>query len=147
MKNEFLSFKFQIPFFIFLDQITKLIFSSRDFFVGPIHFHLVKNYGLAFSLNFGLLPNLILIILGLGFFVYYYFQHRKEFSWRGQLVFIFIFAGAVSNIIDRLYLGFVRDFLDLGLGFTFNLADAFVAIGLILILFLQTGKSGSLEDF
>src|SRR6185503_8340131 len=132
---------------ILIDQITKLIFSSRDFFVGPVHIHLVKNYGLAFSLNFGLLPNLFLITAGLVFFIYYYWQHRKEFNWAGSWVFILIFAGALANIIDRLYLGFVRDFLDLGLGFTFNLADAFVVFGLILILFSQTTGHKNLEDY
>ncbi|MDP4001391.1 MAG: signal peptidase II [bacterium] len=47
---------------------------------------------------------------------------------------MFVFAGAVSNLGDRLVLGYVRDFVDLGLGFTFNLADIFIVIGLILIL-------------
>ena len=122
---------------IVVDQITKLIFNRRDFFIGLVHFHLVRNFGLGFSLNFGLLPNLIIISAALLFFVYYYFSHRAELSWLGKIVFVLIFAGATSNIIDRLYLGYVRDFIDLGLGFTFNLADAMIVVGLILILFIQ----------
>jgi len=118
---------------IVLDQITKLIFSPRDFFIGPVHFHLAKNYGLGFALNFGLLPNLIIISAALGFFVYYYLSNRKQLSRLGQLFFSLVLAGAVSNIVDRLYLGYVRDFLDFGLGFTFNLADAMIVVGLILI--------------
>jgi signal peptidase II len=123
--------------FIILDQITKLIFTRlgrRDFFIGLLHIHPVKNYGLAFALNFGLLPNLILVSLGLLFFVYYFFIHQQEFYGARRTVFILVFAGALSNIIDRLYLGYVRDFVDLGLGFTFNLADVFVIAGLLLIL-------------
>lgn len=120
---------------ILLDQITKLIFSPRDFFFGSMHVHLVKNFGLGFSLNFGLLPNLIIITVALLFFVYYYFTHRQGLSWAGQSAFVLVLAGAVSNIADRLYLGYVRDFLDIGLGFTFNLADAMIILGLIMIFF------------
>lgn len=120
---------------ILLDQITKLIFWSRDFYFGPLHIHPVKNFGLGFSLNFGLLTNLVIIALALLFFVYYYFAHRQGLSWAGKLAFVLILAGAVSNIADRLYLGYVRDFLDIGLGFTFNLADAMIILGLIMIFF------------
>jgi signal peptidase II len=114
---------------IVFDQITKLIFSSRDFFFGPIHFHLVKNSGLGFSLNFGLLTNLIIIAVALIYFLYYYyFQHPNK------IAYVLILSGAISNIVDRLYLGYVRDFLDIGLGFTFNLADVFIVLGIITIV-------------
>ncbi len=129
----------KIFFLILIDQITKLIFSTRDFFIGTFHFHLIKNTGLAFSLNFGLLSNLILVTLGLAYFVIYYLRRRQHFSFLGELMFVFIFAGAISNLIDRLYLGYVRDFLDFGLGFTFNLADVFVITGILMFVYLQDG--------
>lgn len=123
---------------IVLDQITKLIFSGRDFFVGPLHVHLVKNYGLIFSLNFGTLVNLIIIAAALIFFLGYYFFHHAQASWPGRAEFALILAGAISNIFDRLYLGFVRDFLDLGLGFTFNLADAMIMAGLLIVFLFNS---------
>jgi len=116
---------------ILIDQVTKLVFGSRDFFLGPVHFHPVKNFALAFSVNFGQLANLILIAAALAFFLYYYFSFRTQLGFVTKIFFILIFAGAISNLVDRLYLGYVRDFLDLGLGFTFNLADVFLAAGLI----------------
>ena len=130
---------------IVIDQITKLIFSSRDFFIGPLHVHLVKNFGLGFSLNFGVLTNIIIITIALIFFLYYYVSHRKALSWRGKIVFVLIFAGAISNIIDRLYFGYVRDFIDLGLGFTFNLADAMIVLGLVLIFIVNMPIAPSSE--
>lgn len=133
---------------ILIDQITKLVFSSRDFFFGPLHVHSVKNFGLAFSVNFGMLPNLILIILALLFFLYYYFSFRNQLGFFTKIFFILIFAGALSNLIDRLYLGYVRDFLDLGLGFTFNLADVFLAVGLIgFVLQYKDTKTDLSRDF
>jgi len=134
---------------ILVDQITKLFFtpleitnhlkfltglSSRDFFVGIIHFHYVKNYGLAFALNFGEFANVVLISAALIFFIQYYYQNRNRFETMHKIFFLLVFAGAISNLADRLYFGFVRDFLDVGLGFTFNLADLFLIAGLVGLL-------------
>lgn len=116
---------------ILVDQIAKLIFWSRDFFIGSVRVHSIKNFGLAFNLNFGLLANIIIMLAALGFFIYYYIKNISMPSIWVKISFALIFAGAIANLIDRLYLGYVRDFLDLGLGFTFNLADAFLVIGLI----------------
>jgi signal peptidase II len=138
MRNRFSILVFEFSILVLIDQITKLIFSARDFFMGPLHVHLMKNYGLAFSLNFGAVINFVLVGLGLIFFAYYYFKHRQEFKSLTSFGFVLIFAGAISNIADRLLLGYVRDFIDISLGFTFNLADAFVAAGLIIILIFQS---------
>lgn len=135
----------KIFFLILLDQITKLVFSSRDFFIGPTHVHLVENYGLVFSLNFGLLPNLIIIAAALVFFIYYYFNYRQELSRWGKIVFVLILSGATSNIIDRLYLGYVRDFIDIGIGSIFNLADVMVVAGVLIILITQPLSKKSIE--
>jgi signal peptidase II len=132
--------------FILIDQITKLIFWSRDFFIGPLHIHSMKNYGLGFSINFGLIPNVLIIVAALIFFIYYYWHSRKNLNWFYELFFILIFAGAISNLADRIYLGYVRDFFDLGLNFTFNLADLFLAIGLLGILLSQS-KIDKIADY
>ena len=130
---------------ILIDQITKLIFWNRDFFLGPIHIHLVKNYGLGFGLNFTPLINLSIIGIALLFFVYYYWRHHLSLSWTGKIIFALILSGAISNIIDRLYLGYVRDFLDLGLGFTFNFADALIVLGLLGLLFTQSIRKAIID--
>ena len=49
-----------------------------------------------------------------------------------------IIAGAIGNLIDRLFLGEVIDFLDFMIGnfhwYVFNLADSYVTVGMTLIL-------------
>lgn len=154
---------------VVIDQITKLVFSSRDFFppedrsllglspsimlsdpplAGFFRIHPVHNYGLAFSLDFGYLPNLLLVIFALLFFLYYYLSFRNQLGFFTKIFFVLIFAGALSNLIDRLYLGYVRDFMDLGLGFTFNLADIFLAVGLIGFVFqYKETKTDLSRDF
>jgi signal peptidase II len=46
-----------------------------------------------------------------------------------------IFAGAVSNLIDRARLGYVVDYIDLKVWPVFNLADSAITIGIALFLF------------
>src|SRR5262249_31771731 len=99
---------------IVLDQITKLLLWPRDFSFGPIHIHPVKNFGLIFSLNFGAVVNLIIIVIALGFFVYYFWYNNFQKNNLGRWILILIIAGAASNLIDRIYLTYVQDFLDLG---------------------------------
>jgi lipoprotein signal peptidase len=117
-----------------IDQITKALLSSRDFFIGPIHIALVKNLGLPFAIgtsgpiSFGITSAVLLVLGG------YYIHARKNLSRLENLGFQFIFAGAFSNILDRTFLGYVRDMIDFRLGFVFNLADAFIIIGILLIL-------------
>jgi len=45
---------------------------------------------------------------------------------------ILILAGAISNILDRLYFGCVIDFIKIPFWPLFNLADAFIIIGVII---------------
>jgi len=125
---------------ILIDQITKWFFATRDFFIGPVHFMTVKNYGLPFGLNFGRETNMVIILAALGFFIAYYVWHRRILFI--NFAFTLILAGAIANLVDRLYLGYVRDFISLNLGFTFNFADAFIVAGLIGWFFV----SGSLKS-
>lgn len=55
---------------------------------------------------------------------------------------IFILAGAISNILDRLYFGCVIDFIRLPFWPLFNLADAFIVIGVIITVW-NIGNSKS----
>jgi signal peptidase II len=127
-----MAFKYQVFFgsLIILDQITKLIFWSRDFSV--------KNYGLVFSLNFGPALNLLIVATALFFLTYNFINNRK--SKNREIIFSLILAGAISNILDRLYLGYVRDFIEIGLGLTFNFADLFIVAGITLLLFEKNSK-------
>ena len=124
MRSNYLKYFFGL---IVLDQITKVVFATRDFFFLGMHFHLVKNFGLSFGLNFGDVGNFLIITVVLILFAIYSFRYRH----RVGIASAFVFAGALSNLADRLLFGYVRDFWDIGLGFTFNLADMFIIIGII----------------
>ena len=80
------------------------------------------------------LPLIILSIAITIYLVYLFFQTptndaKKLFS------LTFVIAGALGNIIDRVYLGYVVDFIDVFYGSfhwpVFNLADSFITLGAI----------------
>jgi signal peptidase II len=131
MNSQILRYTIYVLCLTFLDQITKAILSARDFFFLGMHFHLVKNSGLSFGLNFGNPFNSIIILLALILFVIYI--PKNLLSKKIKLGIVLVISGALSNVADRIIFGFVRDFWDLNLGFTFNLADLFIIVGIILL--------------
>ena len=101
---------------------------------------LVKNTGGAFSIFMGSTFLLIVIsfLILLGIFTYIYKNNiRNRVSLMG---FGLLIGGAMGNLFDRIFYGYVIDYLDFkifGYGYPiFNLADSFVVIGAIILLFL-----------
>ncbi len=65
---------------------------------------------------------------------------KKKFA-LNQLPLLIIFSGAFSNLFDRLTLGCVVDFINIPFWPVFNLADCFISLGVIMLLFLQVRTS------
>lgn len=101
--------------------------------VSWLEFTYSENPGIAFGLpvsgTFLLILNL-LIILGLMAFVLHFLDFRTTSA---KLAVGFILGGALGNFYDRLAFGIVRDFLRIGIWPTFNLADAAIVTGVILL--------------
>lgn len=119
---------------ILLDQISKAIFRSNC------------NSGIAFGLfqNSGLLSIVIPGVVILGCFYFLARQERKSVSF----ALVLIIGGGLSNILDRLMMGCVRDFIDLtwisprlALWPSFNLADSAVSAGVTILIFAVLIKS------
>ncbi len=131
-----------------LDHITKVaaLFYLPD---KPIEllpfFHLtyVENTGAAFGLMRN--GNFLLIFVMLAIIAYIIFSWRELCSY-GRLVkwgAVFILAGALGNLYDRILLGYVVDFLDFRIWPVFNVADSFITVGggmFVLSLFIHRGK-------
>ncbi len=125
---------------ILLDQVTKAL-AVRVLSKGPIHVFgplsltLLYNSGIAFGLAKGMSDVVILlavlIVLFIGFRV-----SKASSNWSivgsGLLM-----GGAISNVIDRLirpHFGVV-DFIDFKFWPVFNLADASIVIGVVMLVF------------
>jgi signal peptidase II len=137
---------FLIPVFFSLlaDQISKAlivnIFSPFDppyEVIGSyLRFKIAYNpYGV-FSISFGP-PFLYYVFHILGIIIFTYLGLSQNTKFR-MLLFGFIVGGALGNIIDRIRLKYVVDFIDMGIGnlrwFTYNLADAFVVVSAVLLI-------------
>ena len=148
IKNLFV-IKFIIIFSIFfLDRISKIYI--LDFFdknqiqeiaiFSFLNFYLIWNEGIAFGLlNFDSqkIYNIITItIILISLIVLFYALKLKNYS---GYFFVLIFGGAIGNLYDRIKFQAVPDFIDIHIGnyhwFIFNVADIFISIGIICLIF------------
>ncbi|MDD5131334.1 MAG: signal peptidase II [bacterium] len=122
------------------DQYTKLIV-QQDMIVGqtiPVihkifHFTYVQNSGGAFGILRGKTNLFIIIsIIVILFIIYFMFKEEKK-DYFVKTVFSFILGGAISNLIDRMRLGYVVDFIDFQVWPVFNIADSAISIGMVLL--------------
>lgn len=121
--------------FIFLDQISKYFFMNKRFFEGSfVSFAYSENAGSSFgmfsSLNFysGLIIGLSIVMV---FLIFYYrerFFENVYFKW----VFVFLISGILGNLIDRIFYGYVRDFISFESLFVFNLADLYLNLVVVI---------------
>jgi signal peptidase II len=129
-----------------LDQWTKYLVASRLELYGswaPLRalahvftIHYVTNTGAAFGLfqNGSLFFVIVAVIVSVVIVLYY--RHLEEGQWLIRLSLGLQLAGALGNLIDRIRVGYVIDFLDFRVWPVFNLADASIVCGVILLAYL-----------
>ncbi len=101
------------------------------------HFTLVHNTGIAFGLfrNQGFIFGAVVLIAAvlIGFNIYYY-RKNHEIPLSYVLAFSLILGGAFGNLADRMFYGYVIDFIDFRIWPVFNLADSAITIGTGIVL-------------
>jgi signal peptidase II len=124
-----------------LDQLTKGLvvanvpFGARYDVIGElVQLWHVRNTGAAFSILPGATWLFVPVTLGaIAMVVYFHRTLRDRGPWI-QLILGAILAGALGNLTDRLRLGYVIDFVSVGIGDvrfpTFNVADSAVVLGI-----------------
>ena len=143
----------------FFDRITKIYLLSLqaggtdiDFYIYPfLNFYLVWNTGIGFGLAsmetniyYHILTAIILIInIGLIFFL---IKSKGIYTYLIAL----IIGGSLGNLFDRIYYYAVPDFIDLHLGdyhwFIFNVADIFITVGIIGLIFVELLKKEKISE-
>ena len=122
------------------DQLTKAIVTSRlDLFdevhvVGPVSIHHVTNSGIAFGLFSSATPIVILLTTFAVAWMLYFFARSGSRHPILPVALGLVMGGSVSNLVDRVRLGHVTDFLDLRYWPAFNLADTFIVVGVAALL-------------
>lgn len=121
-----------------LDQISKwwalrTLDSVESEFAPKFGFHLTMNDGVAFGID---LPQWTIWILSFGVLALAIGIIIESKRWQDHwhlTGMAFLLAGAVGNMIDRARLGQVVDFIKVYWWPTFNLADAFIVVGVIIL--------------
>jgi len=122
------------------DQLTKAIVTSRlDLFdevhvVGRFSIHHVTNSGIAFGLFSSATPIVILLTTFAVAWMLYFFARSGSRHPILPVALGLVMGGSVSNLVDRVRLGHVTDFLDLRYWPAFNLADTFIVVGVAALL-------------
>ncbi len=109
-------------------------------------FHLtyVQNTGAAFGVLRDRSDLFILITLIVIIGLFYYFRRMKYNDSWFKLASGLVLGGAIGNLIDRIRLGYVVDYLDFRIWPVFNLADSAVVVGTILLV-IYLWKAGAEE--
>lgn len=124
-------------FLVLIDQIVKyfiVMFNPNLIILPFFSIVFVKNQGAAFGILQGMQWFFVLIaILVLVFLVYYY----KKIESKNLLMLIswtLFVAGLIGNLIDRLFRGYVVDFISIGNFPAFNVADSLLCIAVTLLI-------------
>jgi len=113
---------------IWVDQLTKYLFYdleiwSQIFFLEPL-----LNDGISRWMDMPMVIIFCVSVICIWIFVYLF--HRKYLT---TIDFALLLSWTVWNLIDRIWLGGVRDFLSFGSFPVFNIADAFLTCGIVRI--------------
>jgi signal peptidase II len=122
------------------DQLTKHIVSSQlalgdgVHVLGPFWIHHVRNSGIAFGF-FSQATAVVIVLTGLAVaWMLVYFARSGARHPILPVALGLVIGGSTSNLLDRVRLGYVTDFLDLRWWPSFNLADSFIVVGVLILL-------------
>jgi signal peptidase II len=122
------------------DQLTKQLVSSQltlddeVHVAGPLSIHHVQNSGIAFGLFASATPIVtFLTAIAVGWMLYFFARSGARHPVLPVALGLLI-GGSASNLIDRVRLGHVTDFIDVRFWPAFNLADSFIVSGVVILL-------------
>lgn len=122
-----------------LDQGVKLGFKNQESVIIPgfLNSTPVQNKGGAFGIGQNSTMTFIITnIIVLGIIIRFMILQKEQIDKKTNIALCLVLAGGFSNLIDRIFRGYVVDFLDVSPIITFpkfNLADIYIVIGFILL--------------
>ena len=143
----------------FLDRVSKIYLlnlqedgTNIDFYIYSfLNFYLVWNTGIGFGLAsmeaniYYNILTLIIIIVNAGL-IFFLIKSKGIYAY----FFALIIGGSLGNLFDRIYYSAVPDFIDLHFGnyhwFIFNIADIFISVGIIGLIFFELRKKKKISE-
>lgn len=109
-------------------------------FPGCLRLVYAENTGAAFSIMDGKVGLLGVISLVASIALFFFWRSLPAGEKLGRAAVALIFSGAIGNMVDRFFRGFVVDFIDAYVGEyhwpTFNIADSCICVGAALLIYL-----------
>ena len=135
---------------IVLDQLTKMALINKNITLIPnlMEFTYTKNTGAAFGIGSNNIIMVIIVnVIILGFIIKFLKDNSKKVDFSIIVSLVLILSGAIGNLIDRLFRGFVIDFIDINVfNFpNFNIADISIVLGIFVLIIVIT-KSIIMEN-
>lgn len=121
------------------DQLTKTVIArtldlgEQVTLLGPVAIHHVQNSGIAFGLFASRTPFVIAVALVAVTGILWFFARSGRRHPLLPVALGLVLGGSVANLVDRIRLGHVTDFLDVSVWPAFNLADIFIVLGVALV--------------
>ena len=123
---------------ILIDQLSKFLVCNmtESIIVIPkiLTIEFVKNYGAVFGIMQGSNYILAVISIVICIAIMLYIGIQKKNNKSVHVAWYMILSGGIGNLIDRIIRGYVVDFIATPFIATFNIADSFVVIGVVLLL-------------
>ena len=144
---------------IILDQASKFYVLEtvgkeiKNIIPNVLNFSYVENRGGAFGIGQNSTMMFVLVnIIILGIIIRFMILQKERIDKKTQITLSTILAGGISNLIDRIFRGFVLDFIDLSplISFpVFNIADSLIVLGwialaMITIIYYIENKDGGI---
>ena len=128
------------------DQLTKQVVAStlmlgeEVHIAGPFSIHHVQNSGIAFGL-FSQATSIVIVLTALAVaWMLVFFARAGQRHPILPVALGFVLGGSVANLLDRVRLGHVTDFLDVRYWPAFNLADTFIVVGVAILFAALAGS-------
>ena len=109
---------------VWIDQLTKYLFYNQELWSQTLFLEPLLNVWISRWMSMPMIIIIPVSIICIWLFVYLF--HKKYIT---ALDFSLLFAGTLWNLLDRIYLWWVRDFLSFWSFPVFNLADVFLTCG------------------
>ena len=150
LKKKYVIFLITALIIFFIDRLSKNyilniaeVEGNVDIFVNSyLNIFLVWNTGIGFGLlsfDQSLIYNSItLLIIAINFLIIYMIIKADDIR---SYFLVFVLGGSLGNLFDRLYYSAVPDFIDINYKefhwFIFNVADIFITLGIICLIFAE----------
>ena len=155
-KKNFVDFCIILAIFL-IDRISKILMINYSYsndgknylLTSFINLELIWNDGIAFGMlssQKGVYYNSISLIIIIIIIIIFFLMIRS--SGVQKYSFMMIFGGSLGNVFDRLFYASVPDFIDIHFynfhWFIFNVADIFITLGVLILIYLEFYKKSDI---